>query len=87
MFMAQQPMLYPTDDSKMFPWCTSGKALDWATADWSNQGPHLSSFNELIQQLQEAFENPEGGKNLILSQTGKKTFCTHSAQMLWEDDT
>jgi len=41
--------------------------LDWATADWSNQGPHLSSFNELIQQLQEAFENPEGGKNRILT--------------------
>lgn len=64
----------------------TGKALDWATAVWSNQGPRLTSFNKFIQQLQEVL-NPEGEKNQLLSQTGKTlTFRTYAAQMVWADD-
>lgn len=60
MFLAQQPSLYPTNDSKISLVCSllTGKALEWA-----NQGLNRTTFSDFIQWLSEAFEHSEGGRS------------------------
>lgn len=99
MFIAQQPTLYPTDESKISLLCSllTGKALDWATAVWSNQGLNIT-FNDFMQRLKEMFEHPEGGKSageqLLVLRQGRNTaaefaltFRTLAVQTVWVEDT
>ncbi len=59
-------MLYPTDESRITFVCSllTGRALDWATAVWSEVRPTFPSFRAFIQRFKEVFEHPAGGKEV-----------------------
>lgn len=61
-FIAQQPMLCPTEESKIAFVCSllMGKVLDWAMAVWGNLGPNRTTFSDFIQWLREVFKHLEG---------------------------
>ncbi len=50
MFVNQQSMLYPTEESRIAFVCSllTGRALDWATAVWSENRPTFPSFRAFI---------------------------------------
>ncbi len=64
MFVNQQPMLYPTDDSRITFVCSllTGRALEWATAVWSDDNSVFPTFTAFIQRFKEVFEHHAGGK-------------------------
>ncbi len=99
MFVNQQPMLYSTDDSRIAFVCSllTGRALEWATAVWSEERAVFPSFTSFIQCFKEVFEHPAGGKEvgeqLLALRQGRGTaadyalsFRTLSAQTGWSDD-
>ncbi len=51
MFVNQQPMLYPTDETRIAFMCSllTGRALDWATTVWCEDRPTFPSFRAFIQ--------------------------------------
>ncbi len=53
MFVNQQPMLYPTDDSRIAFVCSllTGRALEWATAVWSDDNSVFPTFTAFISGL------------------------------------
>ncbi len=98
MFVSQQPMLYPTDDSRIAFVCSllTGGALDWATAVWSDDHSAFPTFTAFIQRFKEVFEHPAGGKEageqlISLRQRGSSaadyalSFRTLAAQTGWPD--
>lgn len=100
LFVNQQPALYPTDSSRISFVCSllTGRALDWATAVWREDGSTFPTFSLFLQSFREVFENPTGGKSagdqLLSLCQGKTTaaeyalsFCTLAAQTNWVDDT
>ncbi len=99
MFVSQQPMLYPTNDSHIAFVCSllTGRAMEWATAVWSDNHSAFPTFTAFIQQFKEVFEHPAGGKEageqlISLRQRGGSaadyalSFCTVAAQTGWPDD-
>ncbi len=99
MFVSQQPMLYPTDDSRIAFVCSllTGRALEWATAVWRDDQSVFPTFTAFIQRFKEVFEHPAGGKEageqLISLRQGRGSaadyalsFRTLAAQTGWPDD-
>ncbi len=99
MFVSQQPMLYPTDDSRIAFVCSllTGRALEWATAVWSDDHSVFPTFTAFIQRFKEVFEHPAGGKEageqLISLRQGRGSaadyalsFRTLAAQTGWPGD-
>ncbi len=99
MFVNQQPLLYPTDDSRIAFVCSllTGRALEWATAVWRDDHSVFPTFSAFIQRFKEVFEHPAGGKEvgeqLISLRQGRGTaadyalsFRTLAAQTGWPDD-
>ncbi len=99
MFVNQQPTLYSTDDSRIAFVCSllTGRALEWATAVWSDGHAVFPSFTSFLQRFREVFEHPAGGKEvgeqLLALRQGRSTaadyalsFRTLSAQTRWSDD-
>ncbi len=99
MFVNQQPTLYSTDDSRIAFVCSllTGRALEWATAVWSDGHAVFPSFTSFLQRFREVFEHPAGGKEvgeqLLALRQGRSTaadyalsFRTLSAQTGWSDD-
>ncbi len=99
MFVNQQPMLYSTDDSRIAFVCSllTGRALEWATAVWSDERAVFPSFTSFLQCFREVFEHPAGGKEvgeqLLALRQGRGTaadyalsFRALSAQTEWSDD-
>ncbi len=64
MFVKQQPMLYPTDNSRIAFVCSllTGRALEWATVVLSEDHSVFPSFSAFILWFKEVFEHPTGGK-------------------------
>ncbi len=64
MFVKQQPMLYPTDESRIafVSSLLTGRALEWATVVWSEDRPTFPTFRAFLQRFKEVFELPAGGK-------------------------
>ncbi|MGL4600325.1 MAG: reverse transcriptase domain-containing protein, partial [Plesiomonas sp.] len=100
LFVSQQPMLYPSDDSRkaFVSSLLTGKALEWATAVWNYGRSSFSSFSNFVQRFREVFEHPEGGRDasdqLLTLRQGRNTaaefalsFRTLAAQTTWVDDT
>ncbi len=99
MFVNQQPLLYPIDDSRTAFVCSllTGRALEWATAVWRDDHSVFPTFSVFIQRFKEVFEHPAGGKEvgeqLISLRQGRGTaadyalsFRTLAAQTGWPDD-
>ncbi len=99
MFVNQQPTLYSTDENRIaFVWSLlTGRALEWATAVWSDERTVFPSFTRFLQHFREVFEHPtggkEGGEQLLALRQGRSTaadyalsFRTLSAQTGWADD-
>ncbi len=99
MFVNQQPTLYSTDESRIAFVCSllTGRALDWATAVWSDERAVFPSFTRFLQRFREVFKHPAGGKEvgeqLLALRQGRSTaadyalsFRTLSAQTGWADD-
>lgn len=91
LFIRQQPALYPTDVSRISFVCSllMGKALEWATAVWSDGRPTFTTYDSFLQRFCEILEHPEGGKEageqlLVLCQ-GKST-AKEYALTGWVDD-
>ncbi|MGL5598257.1 MAG: hypothetical protein ACRDDA_09130, partial [Aeromonas sp.] len=100
LFLSQQPMLYPTDESRIAFICSllTGKALEWATTVWVNGQPSYASLDSFLQYFRQVFEHAEGGKEagelLLALRQGKQTaaeyaltFRTQAAQTSWVEDT
>jgi len=87
-FLAQQPSLYSMDYSKISLVCSllTGKALDWATAVWNNQGFQHTTYSNFIQRLREVFEHAEGGRNageqLLALRQGRDTAAEFALKIL-----
>ncbi len=66
MFVNQQPTLYYTDESRIAFVCSllTGRALDWATAVWSDECAVFPSFTRFLQRFREVFKHPAGGKEV-----------------------
>ncbi len=99
MFVNQQPMLYPTDETRIafVGSLLTGRALDWATAVWREDRPTFPSFRAFIQRFKEVFEHPAGGREageqLLTLRQGRSSaadyalsFRTLAAQTGWTDD-
>ncbi|KAL0154077.1 hypothetical protein M9458_050536 [Cirrhinus mrigala] len=100
LFVNQQPALYPTNSNRIAFVCSllTGRALDWATAMWRDDGLTFPTFGQFLPHFREVFEHPTGGKGageqlLELSQ-GRRTaadyalsFRTLAAQTTWVEDT
>ncbi len=99
MFVNQQPTLYSTDENRIAFVCSllTGRALEWATAVWSDERTVFPSFTRFLQRFREVFEHPAGGKEvgeqLLALRQGRSTaadyalsFRTLSAQTGWADD-
>uniref|UniRef100_A0A4W5LSR2 CCHC-type domain-containing protein n=1 Tax=Hucho hucho TaxID=62062 RepID=A0A4W5LSR2_9TELE len=92
--------MYVTNASKISLVCSllTGKALEWVTAVWREDGTAFPSFGTFLQRFREIFEHPEGGMRaddrlLELSQ-GRNTaaeyaltFRTLAAQTDWVEST
>jgi len=100
MFEIHQSQLHPTDVSRIYFVCSllTGKALDWATAIWNNNGSAFSMFNDFLQCFCEVFGIPEGSKDagdqLLSVRQGRNmaaenalSFHKLSPQIVWVDDT
>ncbi len=98
LFMDQQPMLYPTDKSRVSSICSllTGRALDWSTAVWDGGSMSFPPYNDFLRQFREVFEHTVGGKEageqLLALRQGKDTasdysltFHTLAAQTGWEN--
>ncbi|KAL0192337.1 hypothetical protein M9458_010633, partial [Cirrhinus mrigala] len=99
MFVNQQPALYPSDNSRIAFVCSllSGRALEWATAVWSEDRVVFPTFTDFLRNFREVFEHPADGKaageQLLRLRQGKNTaadyaltFRTLAAQTRWPDD-
>ncbi len=99
MFVSQQPRLYPTDESRIAFVCSllTGRALEWATAVWSDGRSAFPTFTAFIQRFKEVFNHPAGGREpgeqlISLRQRGGSaadyalSFRTLAAQTGWPDD-
>ncbi len=99
MFVSQQPRLYPTDESRIAFVCSllTGRALEWATAVWSDGHSAFPTFTAFIQRFKEVFNHPAGGREpgeqlISLRQRGGSaadyalSFRTLAAQTGWPDD-
>ncbi len=99
MFMDQQLLLYPTDDSLVSFVCSllTGRALDWATAVWEGGNMAFPSFRNFMRQFREVFEHSvdgkEVGEQLLALRQGSSTaadyaltFRTLAAQTGWDND-
>ncbi len=63
MFVSQQPRLYSADESRIAFVCSllTGRALEWATAVWSDGRSAFPTFTDFIQRFKEVFNHPAGG--------------------------
>ncbi len=62
LFMDQQPMLYPTDKSRISFFCSllTCRGLDWATAVWDGGSMSFPPYNDFLRQFREVFEHTAG---------------------------
>ncbi len=99
MFVSQQPRLYSTEESRIAFVCSllTGRALEWATAVWSDGCSTFPTFTAFIQRFKEVFNHPAGGREpgeqlISLRQRGGSaadyalSFRTLAAQTGWPDD-
>lgn len=98
LFVNQQPMLYPTDSSRIAFVCSllTGKALDWVTAVWKEERVVIPTFAGFLHRFREVFEHPTGGEEvgeqLLSLQQGRDSvaeyaliFRTLAAQTGWQE--
>ncbi len=64
MFVNQQPTLYSTDESRIAFVCSllTGRALDWATAVWSDERAVFPIIHPLSAAFQGGFQTPRWGQ-------------------------
>lgn len=99
LFITQQPSLYSTEASKIAFVCSmlTGRALEWITAVWRDDGNLFPSFDAFILKFREVFNHPlEGcaaGERLLELSQGNLTvaeyalnFRTLAAQLTWVSD-
>ncbi len=97
--ITQQPLTYPTDDSRVAFVCSllTGKALEWATAMWQGNRMSFPSYDHFIRQFRDVFEHSasgkEAGEELIALRQGNHTaaeytldFRTLTAQTGWDNE-
>ncbi len=97
--ISQQPLTYPTDDSRVAFICSllTGKALEWATAMWQGNRMSFPSYDHFIRQFRDVFEHSasgkEAGEELIALRQGNHTaaeytldFRTLAAQTGWDNE-
>ncbi len=97
--ITQQPLTYPTDDSRVAFICSllTGKALEWATAMWQGNRMSFPSYDHFIRQFRDVFERSasgkEAGEELITLRQGNHTaaeytldFRTLAAQTGWDNE-
>uniref|UniRef100_A0A9J8A398 CCHC-type domain-containing protein n=1 Tax=Cyprinus carpio carpio TaxID=630221 RepID=A0A9J8A398_CYPCA len=100
LFVNQQPLLYPTESSRIAFVCSllTGRALEWATAVWRTDGSAFPSFAAFLQQFREVFEHStergDAGEQLLTLTQGRSSaaeyalsFRTLAAQTTWVEDT
>lgn len=100
LFVNQQPLLYPTESSRIAFVCSllTGRALEWATAVWRTDGSAFPSFDTFLQQFCEVFEHSmergDAGEQLLTLTQGRSSaaeyalsFRTLAAQTTWVEDT
>uniref|UniRef100_A0A8C2FDM1 Uncharacterized protein n=1 Tax=Cyprinus carpio TaxID=7962 RepID=A0A8C2FDM1_CYPCA len=100
LFVEQQPTLYTTDAGKIAFVCSllTGRALEWITAVWREDGTAFTTFTDFLVRFREVFDHPREGKGagerlLELSQGGltaaeyAMNFRTLAAQTSWVSDT
>jgi len=100
LFISQQPALYTTEAGKIAFVCSlfTGKALEWITAVWREDGSAFPSFDSFMQRFWEVFDHPSEGKGagdrLMELTQGRRTaaeyafaFQTLAAQTNWVSDT
>ncbi|XP_047663813.1 juxtaposed with another zinc finger protein 1a isoform X1 [Tachysurus fulvidraco] len=98
LFVVQQPSLYPTAASRVAFVCTllTGKALEWATAVWREDGSAFPTFEHFLSQFRAVFEHSATGESaeerlLAVSQGDRPaaeyalTFRTLAAETGWEE--
>jgi len=58
LYINQQPALYSNETGKIAFICSlfTGKALEWITAVWRDDGPAFSSFECFMQRFKEVFD-------------------------------
>ncbi len=84
MFVNQQPTLYSTDENRIAFVCSllTGRALEWATAVWSDERTVFPSFTRFLQRFREVFEHPAGGKEvgeqLLALRQGRSTAADYA---------
>ncbi|MGL4646355.1 MAG: DUF4939 domain-containing protein, partial [Cetobacterium sp.] len=94
LFVAQQPSLYATDDSRIAFVCSllTGKALDWATAVWRENA--FPTFEAFLARFRAVFDHSASGESaeerlLAVSQGDRTaaeyalTFRTLAAEAGW----
>lgn len=99
LFVSQQPLLYPTEESRIAFVCSllTHKALDWATAVWDLNRPVFPPFEDFLRRFREVFDIPRGGegagKQILSLRQGRSsaaefalTFRTLAAPTGWPDD-
>ncbi|XP_060729294.1 uncharacterized protein LOC132847773 [Tachysurus vachellii] len=95
LFVTQQPSLYPSRIALVCSLLT-GRALEWATAVWKEDGTAFPSFSHFLIQMHSMFKHPAGGESaeerlLNISQGDHTaadyalTFRTLAAQASWEE--
>lgn len=100
LFVEQQPTLYTTDAGRIAFVCSllTGRALEWITAVWHEDGTAFTTFTDFLIRFREVFDHPREGKGagerlLELSQGGLTAaeyalnFRTLAAQTSWVSDT
>ncbi|XP_048063071.1 uncharacterized protein LOC125278191 [Megalobrama amblycephala] len=100
LFINQQPAMYSTDTGKIALICSlfTGRALDWITAVWNDDGSAFPSYEYFLQRFKEVFDHPSDGRGagdqLMELTQGRQTaaeyalaFCTLAAQTKWVSDT
>ncbi|KAK2868701.1 hypothetical protein Q7C36_000572 [Tachysurus vachellii] len=65
LFVTQQLALYPTDTSRIALVCSllTGRALEWATTVWREDGSAFSSFSHFLAQFRSVFDHVAGGES------------------------
>ncbi len=76
--LTSNPTLYSTDESRIAFVCSllTGRALEWATAVWSDERAVFPLFTSFLQHFREIFEHPAGskevGEQLLALRQGRK---------------
>ncbi|KAL0186198.1 hypothetical protein M9458_017868, partial [Cirrhinus mrigala] len=99
LFVSQQPLLYPMDESRISFVCSllTGRALDWATTVWEGKQMSFPSFADFLKCFREVFEHSayggEVGEQLLALRQGRRTAADYAltfrmlaAQTGWREE-